>query len=109
MSDHPCYDKVYGGLLASAIGDAMGGPVEMWSPKEMTEQHGWIDTLLPYTRPPNPTSVWVSQAPAGTYTDDTRLKLIVAELVAEHGQNLTVHDLAHEFIRRYDQGSRRYI
>lgn len=102
MDSHPCFNKVYGGLLASAIGDAMGGPVEMWSPDDMARQHGWIATLLPYTSPPNPTYVWEPQAPAGMYTDDTRLKLIMAELVAHRGQDLDAHDLADEFILRYE-------
>ena len=102
MTDKVYFGKVYGGLMGSAIGDAMGGPVEMWTPADIAQTYGWVAEMLSYTMAPNPTYVWESQAPAGSYTDDTRLKLLVAEQVAEQGDELTARDLAETFTSRYD-------
>ncbi len=91
------YGSIRGGLFGTAIGDAMGGPVEMWSPDRIAGEHGWVRQLLPYTSPPNPTYVWEEEAPSGTYTDDTRLKALIAELILESGRSLTAGDLARAF------------
>lgn len=101
VDEAPLFKHVYGGLIASAIGDAMGGPVEMLHHSEIEKHHGWIASLLPYHRPPGPAYVWKRNARAGTYTDDTRLKLIVASLLIRHGRRLTGRSLATEFIRRH--------
>ncbi len=102
MTDNIYFGKVYGGLIGAAIGDAMGGPVEMWAPADIVRAYGWISDMLPYTMEPNPTYVWQERAPPGTYTDDTRLKLLVAELTAERGSSLSARDLAETFIAGYD-------
>ncbi|MBT5872085.1 MAG: ADP-ribosylglycohydrolase family protein [Candidatus Latescibacteria bacterium] len=90
--------KIRGGLIGSAIGDAMGGPVEMWAPHRISETHGWVDSLLPYTMPPNPTYVWEPDAIPGSYTDDTRLKLLAVRLILEEASDLTPISLASRFV-----------
>ena len=49
------FDRIHGSMLASAIGDAMGGPVEGWHYERIVEEHGIVDTLLPYSEAPRPT------------------------------------------------------
>lgn len=88
--------------MGAVVGDAMGGPVEMWPPADITRTYGWVTDMLPYTMAPNPTYVWQEEAPPGTYTDDTRLKLLVAELTTQKGRSLTARDLAETFLVRYE-------
>ncbi len=83
---HALHDRIVACLYGSAIGDAMGGPVEGLSPAEIAERHGIVDRLLPYpaSRPPS------FHGPFGTgtgdYTDDTRLaKLICTGLISSGG------------------------
>ncbi|MGW0559077.1 ADP-ribosylglycohydrolase family protein [Streptomyces sp. NPDC003016] len=33
-------DRVTGSLIGAAVGDALGGPVEGWTPEQITERHG---------------------------------------------------------------------
>ena len=41
-------DRITAAMLSSAIGDAMGGPVEGWSYQKITKTFGVVDRLLPY-------------------------------------------------------------
>ena len=76
------FDRIHAALLAGAIGDAMGGPVEGLSYQEIEARHGVVDTLLPYPFRPDYHNQFAS-AP-GSVTDDTRLRHLVAEaLVAD--------------------------
>lgn len=93
--------KIRGGLIGSAIGDAMGGPVEMWAPHRISDTYGWVERLLPYSMPPNPTYVWEPDAIPGRYTDDTRLKLLAVRLILEEASNLTPVGLANKFLAGY--------
>jgi len=79
------FDKIYASMLAGAIGDAMGGPIEGWHYERIVEEHGVVDTLLPYTEPPRPTYQFSNEP--GVITDDTRLKHILCEaIVARRGR-----------------------
>lgn len=73
------FDKIYGSLLAGAIGDAMGGPVEGWHYERIMKTHGVVDTLLPYDQPPDVHSHFAT-AP-GTVTDDTRLRHLLCQAI----------------------------
>ena len=68
------YDKVLGALVGSAIGDAMGAPVEMWHRRTIFEQWGYIDGLVPLIREGAPEGPWEDNLPEGGTTDDTRWK-----------------------------------
>jgi ADP-ribosylglycohydrolase len=75
------FDRLYGSLLASAIGDAMGGPVEGLTHGQIAARWGRVDGYLPYERPPSFHGAF-SQAP-GTYTDDTRLRLLLCQAIID--------------------------
>lgn len=100
-------DKMYGMLIGSAIGDAAGGPTEFAVP----ERSFWSTTdqritpeglaelaalfgLRDYPRPAEPFGVWDNQPPAGTVTDDTRLKMILFDALETTKGNLTSQALA---------------
>ncbi len=79
------FDKIYGSLLASAVGDALGGPVEGWHYQRIVETYGVVDSLLPYDRPPDYHAHFSTAA--GSVTDDTRLNQILCQaIIASRGR-----------------------
>ncbi|HHE71047.1 MAG TPA: ADP-ribosylglycohydrolase family protein [Chloroflexi bacterium] len=77
----PLYDRIYGSLLASAVGDAMGGPVEGLCYTAIAQRYGVVDTCLPYDFAPDYHNHF--RTTAGSVTDDTRLRCLVARAVTE--------------------------
>ena len=75
--------KILGGLLGSAVGDALGGPVEGLHYLEIERRHGRVETMLPYLKEPSEHAQF-HNAP-GAYTDDTRVALILARAILESG------------------------
>lgn len=97
----PIDDRVRGMLIGSAVGDAVGGPVEFVPgerlggvlPRFADRPEATVDAaglrrlsetlpLLPYGEwRPNaePYGQWSSDAPAGTVTDDTRHKIVLID------------------------------
>jgi ADP-ribosylglycohydrolase len=67
-------DKVIGMFLGVAIGDALGMPVEKMGKEEIEQKFGRIMEYIPTVD-----HKWHGNVPAGTWTDDTRLTLVVAE------------------------------
>lgn len=114
-------DKVYGMLIGSAIGDAAGGPIEFapsafstWDDRNPIINQAWLDelgdrfTLPEYGRPIEPFGVWESPAPAGTITDDTRLKMIFFDALESSGNSITKQDFAHAMLHFEDQLPKNY-
>lgn len=100
-------DKIEGMLVGSVIGDAAGGPTEFavpqrsyWSTTDQKITKQGLDELAPlfrlrdYPRPAEPFGVWDNQPPAGTITDDSRLKIILFNALKESDGNLTGKALA---------------
>lgn len=77
----PLYDRIYGSLLASAVGDAIGGPVEGLSYTAIAQRYGVVDTCLPYDFAPDYHNHF--RRTAGSVTDDTRLRCLVAQAVTQ--------------------------
>ena len=83
LEDTILFDKTYASMLAGAIGDAMGGPVEGWHYERIVETYGVVDNLLPYDQPPDFHSHFATAA--GTVTDDTRLKHLLCQAIIARG------------------------
>lgn len=81
--DYP--DKYRGALVGTGIGDALGRPVEGWSPRNIREVYGVVRRYeSKRTREP------------GTITDDTQLTIAIAQSIVEHG-GLDPEDVADRF------------
>ncbi len=82
-------NKVLGMLVGGAIGDALGMPVETWTPERIREVHTngvtkYVDPIEHkwFTNDPNGSKTYM---PAGTVTDDTQLTIATAKgLIAGH-------------------------
>lgn len=94
--------KIMGCLIGSAIGDALGMPVEGLNYYQIRKKYGEIDEMIDGT------------LPAGSYTDDTQLMIGLAEsLINKKG--IDQEDMANRFVqiherhRGYGQIVRQFI
>lgn len=65
-------DHILGAYVGSAIGDALGGPVEGWHAGMIQAVYGRVEGFLPYTGRLHPG--YALHRDAGTITDDTYIK-----------------------------------
>ena len=71
-------DRARGALLGLAAGDALGAPVENWTPEEIARRYGRVGGF-------------VANEPAGT--DDTEFTIFSGLLLARYGTALTTADV----------------
>ena len=69
------FDRIKGALVGVAIGDALGGPIEFMSAREIKEKHGRVTEMIG--------GGWLSLKP-GEITDDTQMTMCVARGIAEN-------------------------
>lgn len=78
-------ERIYFMLAASAIADAMAGPFEGKNTDEsrkFLKEGGWIDDFAEYPASyQHHWNVYVRRAKPGTFTDDTRLRLLICEAI----------------------------
>lgn len=102
MQDTLLFKKVYGCMLGGAIGDALGGPVEHWTPEEIRETYGGnLDRYVPYDRGPSYHGHFGRGERVGAYTDDTRLKHLYCRAIMGAGGVPRSGDLAHVLAQAY--------
>lgn len=101
MTHLPLFKKVYGCLLGGAIGDALGGPVEHWTPEQIRERYGNLDRFLPYERPPAYHGHFGEGDRIGAYTDDTRLKHLFCQAIFAANGMPRAGDLNHVLAQAY--------
>ena len=80
-------DKFTGALIGSALGDALGAPVEGYSMEKVRLVYGEGE-------------VWAMKS--GRYTDDTQMMIGVAESLIEN-RGFNGADMALKFIQNYDE------
>lgn len=78
-----------GALLGTAVGDALGMPVEGWSAAAIARQYGAIRDMLP------------ARLGRGTYTDDTQMMIALAESMTRI-QRIDGADIATTYARWCD-------
>lgn len=83
------YDKILGGLLAAAIGDAMGGPTETRPTELIIERFGGL--VRDFVTPPD--DVFVRNKPAGYVTDDFSLAYYTALSIVD-GKGVVTDEVA---------------
>ncbi len=98
----PLFKKIYGSMLGGAIGDALGGPVEHWSPEKIRATYGGnLDRFVPYDRPPAHHGQFGDGDNIGAYTDDTRLKHVFCRAIFRAGGPPRRGDLNHVLAETY--------
>jgi len=84
-------DAVYGCLIAGAIGDSMGAPVEGWYYREIKEKYGKVDRFMPF-------KTGYSDGSPGTITDDTVLKHYLCLTILRRGGRILPEDFAQTWV-----------
>jgi len=105
MENTRLFENVYGCLLGGAIGDALGGPVEHWTPEEIRAVYGNLDHYVPYDRPPSHHGQFGVGNRIGAYTDDTRLKHLLCKAILKAEGKPRSGDLAHVMAEAYHHAS----
>jgi ADP-ribosylglycohydrolase len=93
------FKKVYGCLLGGAIGDALGGPVELWTTEKIHETYGNLNRFVPYDRAPSHHGQFRNDL--GVYTDDTRLKHLFCQAIFNAGGKPRPGDVGHVLAGAY--------
>ncbi len=98
---NPIRDKIRGSILAGAVGDAMGGPLE-GRPDGFAEKYygGPVTEMQDYLN--RDTGEPIPDRPRGLYTDDTRLKNILCTAIIERGGRVSPDDFAKIWSRDMD-------
>jgi ADP-ribosylglycohydrolase len=86
LVDYP--DRYRGAMLGTAIGDALGRPVESRSPERIRARYGLVTDFIPWLEP--------DEGAAGKFTDDTEMTLCIAQSIVER-QGIDPGDLADRF------------
>ena len=78
-------DKIIGMFVGGAVGDALGAPIETWTPEKVREVHG--GSVEQYVLAIGHKWFKEDTFPKGSTTDDTQLTLATAEGLIEGHQN----------------------
>lgn len=95
------YDRVKGVLLSTALGDALGAPVEKLSRQQIKEQYGYVSTLATkwYKEDLGADINLGRHRGNGTVTDDTLMTLALCRVYETEKRHLDAYDLANEFVK----------
>lgn len=83
-------ERVTGALYAFAVGDAMGGPIENWTPRQIEERFGSHD-MLAFLPPTEPAAVPGTGKGEGRVTDDTLEVEALLRAYEAHRAHLDAH------------------
>ncbi|KAD4059899.1 ADP-ribosylglycohydrolase family protein [Arthrobacter yangruifuii] len=104
-------DRVAGVLAGAAVGDALGGATEGWSPEQIEERHGgWVEGIVgPFL------ADWKTARPIAPYhkgdghiTDDTLMTHALVEVYARRRRHLDAYDVAADLVPLMI-GERRWV
>lgn len=104
-------DKAVGALSGAAVGDALGGATEGWTPEQIRERHGgWVTGIVgPFH------GNWRDARPIAPYhkgdghvTDDTLMTHALVEVYAKRRAHLDAYAIADELVPLLVEG-RRWI
>ncbi|WP_222851481.1 ADP-ribosylglycohydrolase family protein [Phytoactinopolyspora mesophila] len=94
-------DRAVGCLLGAAVGDALGGATEGWSPAQIRERWGgWVEGIVgPYYEN------WRTARPIAPYhkgdghiTDDTLMTHLLVDVYTQAKAHLTAYDVAERLV-----------
>ncbi|HET6698824.1 MAG TPA: ADP-ribosylglycohydrolase family protein [Nocardioidaceae bacterium] len=97
------HDRAAGCLVGAAVGDALGGPTEGWTPEQIKERWGgWVEGIVgPYY------DDWRTARPIAPYhkgdghiTDDTLMTNLLVDVYAEKRGHLDAYDVAELLVPR---------
>ncbi len=105
------HDRVAAVLAGAAVGDALGGATEGWTPEQIEERHGGrvegiVGPFLPDWRTARPIAPY--HKGDGHVTDDTLMTHALIEVYAKQRRHLDAYDVASDLVPLM-MGERRWI
>ena len=105
------HDRVAAVLAGAAVGDALGGATEGWTPEQIEERHGGrvegiVGPFLPDWRTARPIAPY--HKGDGHVTDDTLMTHALIEVYAKQRRHLDAYDVASDLVPIMI-GERRWI
>lgn len=91
-------DGVRGSLFGVAVGDALGGPVEGWSPAQIRERYGWLKGFTPVVESTAGTRIPPLRKGGGRVTDDTLMTVALSNVYFKLRRHLTAYDIADHLV-----------
>lgn len=101
MTDNALVDRAVGCLTGAAVGDALGGATEGWSPQQIRQRWGgWVEGIVPpYFED------WKTARPIAPYhkgdghvTDDTLMTHLLVEVYEQARSHLSAYDVAERLV-----------
>ncbi|TDE00401.1 ADP-ribosylglycohydrolase family protein [Jiangella asiatica] len=101
MTSDALVDTAVGCLTGAAVGDALGGATEGWSPQQIRQRWGgWVEGIVPpYYED------WRTARPIAPYhkgdghvTDDTLMTHLIVEVYEQAEAHLTAYDVAERLV-----------
>lgn len=94
-------NRVKGVLISTALGDALGAPVEKLSREEISEKYGYVATLRTrwYKEALGEDATLGKRRGNGIITDDTLMTLALCRVYKTEKRHLDAYDLANEFTK----------
>lgn len=101
MTSDALIDTAVGCLTGAAVGDALGGATEGWSPQQIRDRWGgWVEGVVPPYH-----EDWRTARPIAPYhkgdghvTDDTLMTHLVVDVYEQAGAHLTAYDVAERLV-----------
>lgn len=103
-------DRVRGVLLSTALGDALGAPIEKLSYEEIKEQYGRVESLHTkwYKADAPPDVTLGKRRGQGIVTDDSLMTAALIQVYLKEKRHLDAYDVGNEFVKEI-AFQKRYI
>ncbi|MEC0202005.1 ADP-ribosylglycohydrolase family protein [Paenibacillus lautus] len=94
-------DRVRGVVISTALGDAMGAPIEKLTYKEIKSKYGRVESLMTrWHKMDLPADVRLGRVRGdGIVTDDTLMTIALMNVYLTEGRHLDAYDMGNEFVK----------
>ncbi|MGO4789632.1 ADP-ribosylglycohydrolase family protein [Paenibacillus sp. 2KB_20] len=94
-------DRVRGVVISTALGDAMGAPIEKLTYEEIKSKYGRVESLMTrWHKMDLPADVRLGRVRGdGIVTDDTLMTIALMNVYLTEGRHLDAYDMGNEFVK----------
>ncbi|MBT2763139.1 ADP-ribosylglycohydrolase family protein [Paenibacillus sp. ISL-20] len=94
-------DRVRGVVVSTALGDAMGAPIEKLTYEEIKSKYGRVESLMTrWHKMDLPADVRLGRVRGdGIVTDDTLMTIALMNVYLTEGRHLDAYDMGNEFVK----------
>ncbi|MGG3507528.1 ADP-ribosylglycohydrolase family protein [Paenibacillus lautus] len=94
-------DRVRGVVISTALGDAMGAPIEKLTYEEIKSKYGRVESLMTrWHKMDLPSDVRLGRVRGdGIVTDDTLMTIALMNVYLTEGRHLDAYDMGNEFVK----------